>query len=288
MQTADEGPADLRKADREGVEKVFLEHLSFIEDRLEHQAQRSSFSGEVAEDFSSWAKMRLIEDGYRRLRAFKGRSRFTSFLTVVIANLVHDYRNHIWGRYRPSAAAKRMGAQAVELECLLVRDGLSENEAVAMLLSEGGVPQVHEEELRELASQLSQRQFGRTFVGTEELAELEAPNTDPGSEAQRRSQSLELVLDAALAGISAQDFLILKMIFGSGKSVADAARALRLDQASLYRRRDRSLAKLRRHLTESGFDWSEVREVLNWQVVVDSQLTAEDESEPAVEIGTER
>ena len=55
---------------------------------------------------------------------------------------------------------------------------------------------------------------------------------------------------------------ILRMRFGDGRSVADVARALRIEQKPLYRKIDQLRAKLRRDLERYGVTADDVRELL--------------------------
>jgi hypothetical protein len=53
--------------------------------------------------------LKLIENDYRILRSFEGLASLGTYLTTVIARLFLDFQIHEWGRWRPSAAATRLG-----------------------------------------------------------------------------------------------------------------------------------------------------------------------------------
>jgi hypothetical protein len=55
-------------------------------------------------------------------------------LTIVIERLSIDYQISRRGKWRPSARALELGGEAIELDTLLHRDGLSAHEAVQTLL----------------------------------------------------------------------------------------------------------------------------------------------------------
>ena len=55
--------------------------------------------------------------------ATRGRGSLNTYLRVVIERLVLDMRVTNWGKWRPSARARRLGAEAVLFEQLTVRDG---------------------------------------------------------------------------------------------------------------------------------------------------------------------
>src|ERR1019366_2147799 len=94
---------------------------------------RHHLPGVEADDFASHVKLRLIEDDYAILRKFQRRSSLRTYLTVVIQRMFLDYRISAWGKWRPSAEAKRAGAVAVQLEQLMGRDGYRFGEACELL-----------------------------------------------------------------------------------------------------------------------------------------------------------
>src|SRR4051812_9136398 len=120
-------------------DQLFLKSLPLIEKLIAFASRRSRFSREDAEDFSSWVKLKLIEDDYGVLRKFKGGCNLGTYLSVVIQRLAQDYRNHLWSKWRPSAEAIRLGPLAVRLEQLLVRDDYSFEEACQILQVNEGI-----------------------------------------------------------------------------------------------------------------------------------------------------
>ena len=249
------------------AEQLFLERLPLIERIIADSARRSSFLPQDAEDFGSWVKLRLLENDYRILRAHKGLSRLSTFLTTVIKNLARDYQDHRWGKYRPSARAKSLGAKAETLEKLLVRDGYELGEAVRILSTNPRFG-ASEDELLELATQLKPRQR-RRFVDAEVL-ETQGTNGDleeraDGDLHQRTQKRLEEIVEIALAKLSAQDFLILQLFYGEGMPISRIAKILRLEQRPLYRRREHCLNGLKEALLQAGIGWSEVRALLSWE-----------------------
>jgi hypothetical protein len=95
------------------LERMFLAALPIMERIVAVQVQRHALSASDAEDFASWARARIIGDDYAVLRSFGGRSSLKTYLTAVFINLFRDYRNEAWGRWRPSAAATRLGPVSI-------------------------------------------------------------------------------------------------------------------------------------------------------------------------------
>ena len=74
--------------------------------------RRSGLPEHEAEELRSWALFKLVEDDYRILARWEGRSKLSSYLTVVLVNLMRDYRIHVWGsgdRPRRPAAGRGGG-----------------------------------------------------------------------------------------------------------------------------------------------------------------------------------
>ena len=252
-----------------GMEAVFLEHLDLVERVASSAVRRAGFPPQDVEDFVSIVKVKLIDDDYAVLRRHRGESALPTFLTAVVHNLFRDYLNHKLGKFRPSAAAKRLGPTALALERLLVRDRHDLAAAIEILRRRHAVEE-SPAELEDLAARLPARS-PRRFVGEEALASRPsaAPESSPErrleeGERERWSARVEEVLNLALAALSPEDLLILKMHFRDGCTVADIAAALRLKQRPLYSRRDRCFRKLRVAFEARGLTWDEVREILGW------------------------
>jgi RNA polymerase sigma factor (sigma-70 family) len=237
-------------ADR--AEALFLAHLPALDRIIGIMAARSGLRGADAEDFGGWVRVRLMEDDYQVLRKFSGRSSLTTYLSVVVANLSRDFRTRRQGRWRPSAAARRLGPVAERLERMVHRNRLGFGEAVAVLRSEGATT-ASDRELAELLGAIPVRPPLRPDpAGDEPLATLPSSEAaDAGVTAEeegRERESVRRALGRALGALPAEDRLILRMRFWDELSVADVARGLGLPQKPLYRRIERALASLREGL----------------------------------------
>ena len=118
-------------------ESIFLANLALIDRLIALIARRHALSPSDAEEFGAWAREKIIDDDYAVIRKFGGRSSLSTYLTTVLVNLFRDYRNSRWGRWRPSAEAKRRGPIGIRLEELIYRDGHLVREAVQILQSIG-------------------------------------------------------------------------------------------------------------------------------------------------------
>jgi RNA polymerase sigma factor for flagellar operon FliA len=235
------------------VESTFLAALPAIDRIITILGRRHGLADADLEDFSSWSKARLIESDYAVFRKFGGKSSLETYLSVVLANLLKDFRNSRWGRWRPSAMARRLGAVAIRLETMLYRDGVPVREATEVFRGRG----VAETEVRSLVSRIPVR------VKTREVAIDAAIDTEPASlppveEADGTAQTVQ----AALQELPAEDQVIVRMRFWDDFSVADIARALGLEQKPLYRRLEGIQAQLGLQLVARGINRARVAEML--------------------------
>jgi len=233
---------------------LYLEHLDRINRIAEALCTRHGVRGADAEDFTSEVRLRLLQDDYAVLRKYRGASSMPTFLTVVIGNLFRDYRIKRWGKWRPSAEAKRRGEAAVLLETAVYRDGRSFDDACRLLQSNGRVD-VDAGELRRIMAELPRRIRVRqdddasldSVATTEETDDLVLEN-----ERRDRLLAAESALRRALTRLDPEDRLIITMHFFEGISIADIARALGLPAKPLYPRIKRLLDALSGQLVSEG------------------------------------
>lgn len=237
--------------------------LPTLEQALRRVANRKCLSVDEAEDFTSWARVKLVTDGEAILAKFQGRGTLSTYLTTVALNLLRDYRIAKWGKHRASAAARRHGAVAVRLEALVIRDGFTVGEAIEILRRNEAVT-LSSEALAEIAAQLPLRRRPR-FENEENAQAPSAERADERvllREARDAAVRVEAALAEALSTLEPEDRVILKLRVREGLSVADVARTLDLDQKPLYRRVDRLLAHLRREMEERQVCLQDVQSVV--------------------------
>lgn len=246
---------------------LFLANLELIDRISATLCRRHGVSGADADDFAAMIRLKCVESEYVAFEKFRGDASLSTYLTVVISRWFLDDRIARMGRWRPSAAALRAGPVAVLLDRLLSRQGCSINEAVARVL----VGQDHsytERELRAIAATLPVRMPMRPrMVSDADAAEVPATTSAAtaleNAECDESERTATLALNAALADIPSEDRVILSMRFLDGRTVAEVARALGLEQKPLYRRLERSLQALRAKLEARGVTRSSVGDLLS-------------------------
>jgi RNA polymerase sigma factor for flagellar operon FliA len=246
-------------------ETLFLSQLPVINDVVAQVCRRHRLSAGEAEDFAAEVRLHFIDRNYEPLGKFKGKCSLRTYLTVLVQNYFYDYRNRLWGKWRPSAEARRLGPSAVLLERLIIRDGWGLEQAIEVLRTNHGIAM--DPSLSMLAVKLAQRQPGRQFVSEREADTIESPAPGPDVNIVRAEQDFLAkralaALDRARQTLDADERLILKMRYDDGISVADIARALGLNQKKLYRTIERILATLRTRFEAEGVSKDETDALL--------------------------
>jgi RNA polymerase sigma factor for flagellar operon FliA len=249
----------------ESGEQLFLQQLPLIERVTAFVCSRNHLAAADIDDFASDVKLKLIEDDYAVLRKFEGRSTMKTYLTTVIQRLFLDFRISAWGKWRPSADAKRAGAVALLLEQFLTRDGHTFDEACELLWTKHQVT-AGRAELEQIAAKLRGR-VKRRFERDDALADVPATTMPPDeavaqAEHQSAAGRVAAVMKGLLARLATQDRLLLAQHFQDGRTVAEIAKLAQVDQKWLYRHFKRLEKDLRLALEGKGIRAADVLEML--------------------------
>src|SRR5262245_47537572 len=203
-----------------------------------------------AQDFAQSVHLRLIERQYDVFARFDGRSSMRSYLTVVVTRLLLDWRNAMYGKWRPCAAARRLGPAAIELDRLINRDGYSADEA-AELVQRDSPPGAR---MQEIADRLPRRPR-RRFVddGLLKTAAVEM-FMDPieAHEADVAAQRSTAALARACRELPPYERRMIALRYHRAMSVQQIGRLLHVNPKLLYRRFDRMMRRLRAALSDAG------------------------------------
>ena len=233
---------------------LYVAHLDAINRIAESLCRRNGVHGADAEDFASEVRLKLLQDDYAVLRKFRGTSSTTTFLTVVISNMFRDHRIKQWGKWRPSAEAKRRGEAAVLLETAVYRDGRTFAEACTAI-EEHGRLRVTRDELRKMLADLPRRS-PRRVIDDDVTGDIPAADRADGTvldeERAAHVHAATAAIHRAVARLDAEDALIVRMRFFEGFTLAEVARAIGVEQKPLYPRLRRILDTLGRDLAAEG------------------------------------
>lgn len=244
---------------------LLLQNLELIERIAEQACWRSRLRQEDKEDFVAGVKLKLIDNDYAVIRQYERRENatFRTFLTVVITHLVHDYRDHLWGKWRNSAEAIRLGPVAERLERLIYREGLTLDEACRILRDNEKV-ELSDAEIRDLRAKLPYR-IPRESVDEKSADSEQTKEPTPEQELlQRETEKTRrrtlIALDRALESLPPDDRLIFQMT--AKFKVSEIARFQKLDQKSLYRRLEKIRKTLKKEMRRQGVRRKDIQEIL--------------------------
>jgi RNA polymerase sigma factor (sigma-70 family) len=242
------------------AETLFLENLPLVDRILAATSRRNRLTKEEAEDFASVVKVKLISNDYEVLRAYAGTCALAGYLNAVVQRAYIDHCNHLWGKWRPSAEARRLGPLAVRVDTLLHRDGRTLDEACAL------VPAEDREEVQRLAARLPRR-VRRKVEDDAQLEAMPAREGTPESELiegerETAKRQLARALAAAVQHLPAEDRLLVKLRLYDGVSLVSVAKSFGHDSRQIYGRWQNLLRNLRKTLEKDGYDASQVAWVL--------------------------
>jgi RNA polymerase sigma factor (sigma-70 family) len=243
---------------------MLSQHVDVVRSVIRSVAYHQGLSGTALEELESSVWIRLIEHDYRAIRQFRGESSFRTFLRVVVTRLLLDLRVTAWGRWRPSALARRHGKEAMRFESLVFRDGHSVDQALAVLDCEG--VSVAAAAVTEISTSL--RSTPRRFVPIDEVSEASSCEPPPETvairkQAAHKTRDVSSAMRRALAALGPSDRQLLHLRHFKGLKVSTMAQALSRDQKSLYRRLNSVHRTMRRSIERAGLTRQDVLDVLS-------------------------
>jgi len=223
---------------RDERESLFLQHREFIERTVRSICSRRGIFGDDADDVVGDVMEKFVRDDYLVLEKYRGDGNIEGFIRATVAHRVLDWLNKELGKWRSSAAARRLGREAVLLERLVYRDGLTWAEAITDVLARDDVG-LTRRRLARLARKIPIK-AGRRKVALEHILnaaidDLTEPPPHQDAMDTHRSSLLEAV-QAELARLDPEDQLIARMRFVDRFRVKDISESLQIKCEVLYQR----------------------------------------------------
>lgn len=245
--------------------RVWLqEHFDQVRLVATRVARRHRVPAQDRDEMLSQLWTHLTRDDYRVLRAYRGASHVHTYIAVVTERLLLDWRTARWGKWRPSAEARRRGARAMLFERLVCRDGHSEDEAHRILIETTGATVCGA-----LAERLAARgpHRRRQFVDIEKVRLTADHTPDPwmsllDQHRDRAGRRLGRCLERVVHELPAADQVLLRMRHEQGLRTSQIAAMLGTDPKKLYRRLASIHADLCAALTALGVSPGDVADVV--------------------------
>ena len=189
----------------------------------------------------------LKADNFKRLRAFKGKSKLTTYLYSLINSLIIDFRRKRYGRRRIPAGVARLGAWAEAVYRLVCWQKFSYDDAYDFLQVEGLFEGPYERYIEEIAPiRKAPCRENPAFQSLDQASSnppqnMEETGSNPLElligklDHQRRIRALKII-QATTAGLSQEDQMLVRLVYGSEQPVKTAAKIIGFSASSAGRR----------------------------------------------------
>lgn len=233
-------------------EQLISQHRPHIERVLRDIARKYHLASAELDEFRALVDHALERNDYELLRAFDSRSKWETYLTTVVTRLFFGFQADLWGQWRPSQAAQRLGPTATLLEELMVRDSLPLGRAIDMMRTTHRVD-LPRHRIEQLARDLGLSTALAPGDGATGYGDAETTAEDP---------AIQVALRDAMALIQPEDRLLLAMRYVDRQPLTRIAKVLKVDARPLQRRIEQAKEVLRTSLLMQGIAIEDVDAVL--------------------------
>lgn len=205
----------------------------------------------------------LRADNFKRLRAYKGKSKLITYLYSLTNSLVIDFRRKRYGRRRIPAAVVQLGKWAEAVYRLVCWQKFSFDDAYDFLKIDGLFEGPYDKFIKEIGpirnapcrenptfqslddpgNRSIQKMNDRDFNPLESLVEK--------LDRKRRFKALQVIRETT-ESLSPEDQLLVRLVYGSEQPVSAAAKVTGLSAQAARRRLKGLLAKFREKLLAKG------------------------------------
>ncbi len=270
-------------------------------DLIDRMVKKRFTDAGTADEAFLFVMERLERDNWRRVRDYKGTATFTTYITKVVSNLLYDFSDHKFGKFRPPEWIKKMGALWEEIHRRLCRERMSKDDVVYSLTIgsvEDRDPGVVTEAIDVILSRIPDcGKYAKVKLLVTDPDHMKETVSDqqsaanPGTDITNSTAqfiSLQEALFAFLtqAGekgavlpgedkqfgealknfrshlkLSAEQRLLLKMIYQDGLNITAAGKRLHLSKDQVHKKHKQLLEHIRQALQTSGLE-HELRELM--------------------------
>jgi len=241
----------------------YNDHLKQINEAISIICRKHGMARDEEKDFAQHVHLQLIENDYKKLRAYQGSSSLKTYLYTVISRIFIDQVRHKW---HPSAAAKRIGTTAIQLEKLVYRHQYEVHEACQIMASNPATA-IDETAAHEMLGKLHRHPRVTVLEDSEEhLPRFPDPAPDPEERIEQKQllqkkQKIVTLIGQIIQELSKEDKLLIKLFFVSGHKISEIARMLGTDDRLLYKRTQVILQHMRKSMADAGVGHVDVQEV---------------------------
>jgi RNA polymerase sigma factor (sigma-70 family) len=205
----------------------------------------------------------LKADNFKRLRAYKGRSKLSTYLYSLINALVIDFRRKRYGRRRIPSGVVKLGKWAEAVYRLVCWQKFSFDDAFDFVRIDGLFEGTYEQFIKEIAPiRNAPCRENPTFQSIDEHRGSSLQNiADSGSnpleflieklDRERRIKALKVIRETT-EEFSERDQILVRLVYGSDQPVSVTAKVIDLPASAARRRLKGLLTKYRERLLAEG------------------------------------
>ena len=205
----------------------------------------------------------LKADNFKRLRAFKGKSKLNTYLYSLINALVIDFRRKQFGRRRIPAGVAKLGKWAETVYRFVCWQKFSFDDAYDFLRIDGLYSGSYMQFMKEIEPiKKAPCRENPVFQSIDETPEstlnnINAEGSNPLEfliqklDREMRIKAIKVIRETTVE-LSEDDQLVIRLVYGSDQSVAAAARVIGLPASTAGKHLKSLLAKYREKLLAVG------------------------------------
>jgi len=232
-------------------------------DKIEAVCKRHFYTENDRHECSIFVLDHLRADNFKRLRAFQGKCKFSTYLYSLVNSLAIDFRRKRYGRRRIPAAVVRLGKWAEAVYRLVCWQKFSMDDAYDFLLVDDLFIGSYEQ-FRQAVEPIQKAPCRENpkFMSTDDqsgnpLRGMSATDSNPLEillkklNRQRRITAISIIRETT-ASLSEDDQLLVRLVYGSAHPVRAAAKVINLSASAARRRLKKLLMIYRENLLAAG------------------------------------
>jgi RNA polymerase sigma factor (sigma-70 family) len=236
---------------------------SDILEKIEAVCKRHFFAENDRNECYIFVLDSLRADNFKRLRAFKGKSKLSTYLYSLVNSLAIDFRRKRYGRRRIPTAVVKLGKWAEAVYRLVCWQKFSVDDAYDFLQVDGLFKGSYEQFQQEIVPiQKAPCQENPSFMSMDDWGgDPSRTRNDAGSNPlevlikklnrERRIKAVKVIRETT-DSLPENDQLLVRLVFGSEHPVRVAAKIIDLSASAARRRLKGLLIKYRENLLAAG------------------------------------
>ena len=232
------------------AKSFFESNLSITDEVIKKYCTRHHIVGDEADECNSYVYEKIIDNDYQRIREFKGKSSYKTYITVVISRILID-RMRSSGRWRPSQKALRIGKEAVILEELVFKKKYSFEQAYNALTTNHNIS-IERERAYKIITLLQRKHRKSTAPRdvelTDDVSDKKVTLPDEAAinkEISKIKDQLDYIVREIRNLLSNEERLLLKMCFEDSIKISEIARVLKKDRGYIDKKLKAILIKFK-------------------------------------------